>query len=139
MCEYDTPGDGSVAPSRYRAIIASVKSSFLRRSGVRNAPVKALSTVPPAREPVWFLVWRSYRPLDRDRRCDSNSLERDGYRVPPARMPSAAGPPGGTPHAAQIWVAEPPAASIFSLAAAEKACAFTCRATPPSSPVASTL
>ena len=40
---YDTPGLGRVAPSRYTAIMASVKSSFLRRSGVRNALRKAES------------------------------------------------------------------------------------------------
>src|SRR5262245_46289046 len=41
---YDTPGLGTVAPSRYMATIASVNSSFLRRSGVLNALRKAEST-----------------------------------------------------------------------------------------------
>src|SRR5205814_403271 len=38
---YDTPGLGSVAPSRYTAIIASVNSSFLRSSAALNALRKA--------------------------------------------------------------------------------------------------
>src|SRR5947209_7301929 len=37
-------GVGMDAPSRYSASIASVNSSFLRRSGVRNADANALST-----------------------------------------------------------------------------------------------
>src|SRR5690348_9566489 len=41
-------GVGIDAPRRYRARIASVKSSFFRRSGVRNAETKAVSTDPPA-------------------------------------------------------------------------------------------
>ena len=42
-------GEGTEAPSRYNKTMASVKTSFLRRSGVRKADAKALSTHPPAR------------------------------------------------------------------------------------------
>src|SRR5579875_1281571 len=45
----DTPGAGTLAPSRNNATKARVKSSFLRRSGVRNADANAESTDPPAR------------------------------------------------------------------------------------------
>ena len=41
-------GVGIEAPSRYNASIASVNSSFLRRSGVRKADANALSKGPPA-------------------------------------------------------------------------------------------
>ena len=44
-------GVGTEAPRRYSAIIASVNSSFLRRSGVRNADPNALNTDPPAYGP----------------------------------------------------------------------------------------
>src|SRR6059036_35870 len=46
-------GVGIDAPSRYSASIARVKSSFLRRSGVRNADANALSTDPPAAKLVY--------------------------------------------------------------------------------------
>src|SRR5215475_1829658 len=42
-------GVGTDAPIRYSKIMASVKRSFFRRSGVRNADANALSTDPPAR------------------------------------------------------------------------------------------
>src|SRR5690242_18948419 len=40
-------GVGIDAPSRYSTSIASVNSSFLRRSGVLNADANALNTGPP--------------------------------------------------------------------------------------------
>ena len=39
---------GTHVPIRYTTMMASVKSSFLRRSGVLNARANAVSTVPPA-------------------------------------------------------------------------------------------
>ena len=39
----ETPGQGSVDPSRNTAMMNRVKSSFLRRSGVRNARRNAVS------------------------------------------------------------------------------------------------
>ena len=39
----EMPGVGSAAPSRKTAIMATVKSSFRRRSGVRNALRNAVS------------------------------------------------------------------------------------------------
>src|SRR5215475_38037 len=45
----DTPGVGTVAPSRCTAMMPREKSSFLRRSGVRNADANAESTDPPAK------------------------------------------------------------------------------------------
>src|SRR5664279_3996593 len=44
---YDTPGDGTVAPRRYTATMASVKRIFLRRSGVFSAEANAASNGPP--------------------------------------------------------------------------------------------
>src|SRR5579875_1840339 len=44
-------GVGIDAPSRYSTSIARVNSSFLRRSGVRNADANALSTDPPGAGP----------------------------------------------------------------------------------------
>src|SRR6476620_8844304 len=42
-------GVGIDAPSRYSPSMARVNSSFLRRSGVRNADANALSTNPPSK------------------------------------------------------------------------------------------
>src|SRR3954467_5140651 len=47
MAATDTPGPGTLAPSRYTAIIARENSSLRRRSGVRNAAANACSTCPP--------------------------------------------------------------------------------------------
>jgi hypothetical protein len=58
-------GVGIDAPNRYNASIASVKSSFFRRSGVRNADANALSTDPPAAKLSNCLV---RVPDDRERR-----------------------------------------------------------------------
>src|SRR5689334_3307354 len=41
---YETPGDGSVAPTRYTAMINRVNRILRRRSGVARAERKALST-----------------------------------------------------------------------------------------------
>src|SRR6266508_4130024 len=41
---YETPGDGSVAPTRYTAMTSSVNRILRRRSGVARAERKALST-----------------------------------------------------------------------------------------------
>jgi hypothetical protein len=40
----EMPGAGRFAPNRNKAIMAPVNSSFLRRSGVRNARTNTLST-----------------------------------------------------------------------------------------------
>src|SRR5512143_3164534 len=48
MAAVDTPGAGITLPIRNTTMIPSVNSSFLRRSGVRNALAKAVSTTPPA-------------------------------------------------------------------------------------------
>src|SRR5512142_2934338 len=48
MAAADTPGAGITLPIRNTTMISSVNSSFLRRSGVRNALAKAVSTTPPA-------------------------------------------------------------------------------------------
>src|SRR5215475_8716456 len=62
----DTPGVGTVAPNRYTAMMPREKSSFLRRSGVRNADANAESTDPPAerkdRSPGPGACGRSGRP-----------------------------------------------------------------------------
>src|SRR5262249_27091585 len=62
----DTPGVGTVAPSRYTAMMPREKSSVLRRSGVRNADANAESTDPPAerkdRTPGPGVCGRSGRP-----------------------------------------------------------------------------
>src|ERR1700744_6574313 len=42
------PGEGSDDPNRNRAMMPSVKSSFLRRSGVRNARMNAVSMRDPS-------------------------------------------------------------------------------------------
>src|ERR1700691_4332533 len=42
------PGAGSDEPNRNRATMPSVKSSFLRRSGVRNARMNAVSMRDPS-------------------------------------------------------------------------------------------
>src|SRR6185437_14114706 len=57
-------GVGNEAPSRYSPIMASVNSSFLRRSGVRNADANAVSTHPPARVRFVSVLWSSsgHRP-----------------------------------------------------------------------------
>src|SRR5579875_4192405 len=56
-------GVGIDAPSRYSTSIARVNSSFLRRSGVRNADANALSTDPPAggSTPILSGEWPSGR------------------------------------------------------------------------------
>src|SRR5579862_8374979 len=54
-------GVGTEAPSLYSAIIAKVKSNFFRRSGVRNAEAKALSTDPPADEAITMIALLGYR------------------------------------------------------------------------------
>ena len=43
----EIPGVGTVAPSRNMAMMKSVNSSFLRRSGVRNARTNAVSMLRP--------------------------------------------------------------------------------------------
>src|SRR5262249_49087860 len=43
-----TPGAGSDEPNRNRVMMPSVKSSFLRRSGVRNARMNAVSMRDPS-------------------------------------------------------------------------------------------
>src|SRR5690348_13353718 len=60
-------GVGSEAPNRYSPIMASVNSSFLRRSGVRNADANAVSTHPPARVKSRFPLCEVRRATDRDR------------------------------------------------------------------------
>src|SRR3954454_17630410 len=47
MAATDTPGPGTLAPSRYTAMIARENNSLRRRSGVRNAAANACSTCPP--------------------------------------------------------------------------------------------
>src|SRR5918993_456766 len=120
-------------------MIAIVKSSFLRRSGVLNARPKAVSTGPPGVQPGWW---------PRRQRSVTRYLSTPEGPASRAERPYAAGPvPDGTREPALrhtvIWrgqavVADPPAASIFSLALAEKACAVTFTATP-ISPVPSTF
>src|SRR6185312_13095175 len=94
-------GVGMDAPSRYRTSMASVNSSFLRRSGVRNADANALSTDPPAGGVVDPVILTAGPP-------ESTS---DG--------PAQANSPALRRRKCQISVTEPPAASIFSLAASE--------------------
>src|SRR5262249_25483851 len=141
----DTPGVGTVAPSRYSAMMPSEKASLLRRSGVRNADANAESTDPPAQ-----------------RRTGAPGPEVSGRFTAPGVHPVADGHDGdrGAPQPVAIVTAhgpgtqnrgrarstdgyssvtEPPAAVIFWRALSENACALTCSTTPPRSPEPSTL
>src|ERR1700712_5326692 len=100
-------GVGTEAPRRYSTIIASVKSSFLRRSGVRNADAKALSTGPPTqgeerRHPaVMRLTSRRWNGTRSGPSVPTRPRTRKSYSL----------------------LAEPPAAAIFSRAEPENALA----------------
>src|SRR3954451_14675181 len=64
-------GVGTDAPSRYSASMASVNSSFLRRSGVRNAEANALST----KSSCAVLLGMEYQP-DQVAQATTESLAR---------------------------------------------------------------
>src|ERR1700761_7501620 len=54
------PGAGSDEPNRNRAMMPSVKSSFLRRSGVRNARMNAVSMRDPSSSAEPAYKWLPY-------------------------------------------------------------------------------
>src|SRR3954462_9257762 len=106
MAGTDTPGPGTLARSRYTAIMARENSSLRRRSGVRNAAANACSTCPP-------LVGRM-------------RLAMEGPR-PPHRAQARGEPLDGAEDEGvgsfglQMRVMLPPAAATFSAAEDEKA------------------
>src|ERR1700710_2061713 len=69
-------GVGMDAPSRYSISIARVNSSFLRRSGVRNADANARSTNPPA---------EFEKPVPTGMRRRSSLVRTDPHRLTVAR------------------------------------------------------
>src|SRR6201995_2045065 len=71
------PGAGSDEPNRNKAMMPSVKSSFLRRSGVRNARMNAVSM--------------------RDPSSSAEPAYKNGFRILPAGAPSQLARPGGFP------------------------------------------
>src|SRR6516162_11068585 len=71
---WSIPGAGSVEPNLNRVMMPSVKSSFLRRSGVRNARMNAVSmrdpssSAEPAFQRLPYPTRRRSGGLARDRR-----------------------------------------------------------------------
>src|SRR5665647_1145935 len=113
---YETPGVGMADPSRKMAIIAMVKSSLRRRSGVRKARTNALNTYPPAPP---MAASRDATTVSLGTRPAMNTIvstltvgagraERDRGAISPA-----------IPFMRQFSPMEPPAAPILSLADAE--------------------
>src|SRR6266542_2559110 len=68
----------------------SVKSSFLRRSGVRNAEANALSTDPPARM-MWTIF--ALRSATAEARCPGVQVVQANRRLTVCRGPSSSGVP----------------------------------------------
>src|SRR5438270_26051 len=79
IAEMETPGPGTLAPSRYTAIIARENNSLRRRSGVRNAAANACSTCPPLLGPMRL------QPAGRE--CRQAGTRRPPDRAPPRRSP----------------------------------------------------
>ena len=148
----EMPGVGSDAPSRKMAMMKRVKSSFLRRSGVRNARRNAVSMRRPQLDgstsgrgvrQAGSRRGHDRRSVTRSLHCNSQLAAGGTSAADPGSRsgsPGAARRPAWPVHSAhaQSCVTVPPAAVILSRAEAEKACAVT-RSAAPASPLPSTL